>query len=188
MQSGNMIGNYAMIAVLVGGCLLVGCEKQRSAPKNFQEYREDLPLSESYDITYRYKINSREKAKIHAPHLLKEPRDKKDPITVADSGVKIRFFDEQGELKSRMTADRARLKPDKGYAKAMGNVVVINNKGDTLNTEKLIWNNKKDRIYTDAFVKIHTPKEIILGDSLRAASDFSWYKIYKIRGTISLKE
>jgi LPS export ABC transporter protein LptC len=168
---------------------LLSCEKERKPPpKNFQELRKGLPLSESYDVHYRYMVNDRMKARIKAPHLVKMPQGKKKPITIADQGMRVRFFDEQGKVKSRMRADSARLRPEMGYAKALGNVVVINNKGDTLNTEKLIWNDQKERIYTDAFVKIRTPEEIIMGDSLRAAADFSWYKIYKIRGTISMDE
>lgn len=61
-------------------------------------------------------------------------------------------------------------------------------KGEKLNTEHLIWNEDSAKIYTDEFVKITTTDEIIMGEGMEANQDFSKWKIYKIRGTINVKE
>jgi hypothetical protein len=66
--------------------------------------------------------------------------------------------------------------------------VVINEKGDKLNTEHLMWDKKKRMIYSNAFVKITTADEVIYGDGLEANESFTKYKITKIKGTINLKD
>jgi LPS export ABC transporter protein LptC len=71
---------------------------------------------------------------------------------------------------------------------AKKNVVVINEKNEKLNTEHLIWNEKTKKIYSDEFVKITTPDEIIYGTGFEADQDFSRYKIMNIKGTITVKK
>jgi LPS export ABC transporter protein LptC len=63
-----------------------------------------------------------------------------------------------------------------------------NVKGERLNTEKLTWNQASKKIYTDQFVKITTPDEVIYGDGFESNQNFTEYKIFKIRGILSLKD
>jgi hypothetical protein len=66
--------------------------------------------------------------------------------------------------------------------------VVVNEAGDTMYTEKLIWEEKAERIYTDQYVRIIRPDEIIYGDGMESNQNFTKYKILNIRGTIALNE
>ena len=66
------------------------------------------------------------------------------------------------------------------------NVSVLNRKGERLNTEQLFWDENKQKIYTNKFVRIKTAKQIIYGDGLISNTDFTQYKITNIRGTIEL--
>jgi hypothetical protein len=66
--------------------------------------------------------------------------------------------------------------------------VVVNNKGEKLNTEHLIWDRRADRISSDRFVKITTADEILMGDGLESNGNFTRYKILKIRGTLRIRE
>ena len=71
---------------------------------------------------------------------------------------------------------------------AKRNVVVINEKGDRLNTEHLIWDAITKEIYTKEFVKITTKDETIWGDGLKANQDFSKYEILNIKGSIAVND
>ena len=71
---------------------------------------------------------------------------------------------------------------------AKRNVVVVNEKGEKLNTEHLIWEEEGDRITSDAFVKITTADEILMGEGLESNQSFTKYRIKKIKGTIRLKD
>jgi LPS export ABC transporter protein LptC len=71
---------------------------------------------------------------------------------------------------------------------AKRNVVVVNEKGDKLNTEHLIWDKNTRMIRTEEFVKITTEDEIIMGNGMEADEHFTKYKIKQIKGIISIKE
>ena len=56
-------------------------------------------------------------------------------------------------------------------------VVVVNSKGEKLETEKLFWDQVKKEIYTEQTVKITTETEELTGTGMRAAQDFSSWNI-----------
>ena len=63
-------------------------------------------------------------------------------------------------------------------------VELINKDGTKLETEKLIWNEVTQRIYTDVFVKITNRKEIIMGTGMESNQDFTKYEIKHVTGQI----
>ena len=71
---------------------------------------------------------------------------------------------------------------------ARKNVVVVNEKGEQLNTENLVWDEKSEKLLSNEFVKITSKDEIIYGTGFEANQNFSKYKIFNIKGTISLKK
>ena len=71
---------------------------------------------------------------------------------------------------------------------AQKDVVVINEKGDQLNTEKLVWNEREEKLTSDEHVKITTAEEIIYGKGFEANQDFSRYKIFNVKGRITVKK
>jgi LPS export ABC transporter protein LptC len=103
-------------------------------------------------------------------------------------GVEVNFYNDSMKVYSKVTANYAIRWPDKGLTEAIGNVIVINEKGEQLDTEHLTWDEKKQLIYTDEFVKISTEDEIIYGTGLEANQEFSHYKITNIKGTINVKD
>ena len=69
---------------------------------------------------------------------------------------------------------------------AKGNVVVISDSTNTsLETQKLNWDNIEKKIYSDLFVKITTPKEIINGVGFESDEHLHNYKIFKVTGVMS---
>ena len=71
---------------------------------------------------------------------------------------------------------------------ARKDVVVVNSKGERLNTEKLIWDERKEKLSSDQHVKISTAEEIIYGNGFEANQDFSSYKIFNVTGRITVKK
>jgi hypothetical protein len=71
---------------------------------------------------------------------------------------------------------------------ARNDVVLINKLGEKLNTEHLIWNPKKEIIYSEEFVKITTAVEIIWGEGFESNQSFTNFKIKQIKGTILVED
>mgnify|MGYP006277203433 CR=1 FL=1 len=170
--------------------LLFACGEEAPKVVDFEKNREGTTLNESFDVQYNYYENDRVKARAYAPHLYEPYTGNvgKGDKQIADSGIKVIFFNELGKQTSQLTANRAVLFNREGRARAEGDVVVVNEQGEKLETEKLNWYQKQEQISTDAFVRITRPEEILLGDSMIANTAFSEYKIFKLRGTIAVDE
>lgn len=176
------------LTTLLLSIMLGGCAQIETLPPNLAELRAQQPVSESYNVTFLFSDSAVVKARLKAPHLFDmQTATSHQTITYADKGIAVEFLDSRGHAGTKMTAQRAEIYDEKGFAKAMGNVVVINEKGEKLETEVLNWYRDEERIRTPAFVKITTADEIIFGDSLDSDVNFSSYTIYKIKGTLSLK-
>ncbi|MBX3102172.1 MAG: LPS export ABC transporter periplasmic protein LptC [Bacteroidetes bacterium] len=165
------------------------CQPPENAPVDLNALRQGEPLSKSFHVRFMYTDSARVRARIQA-RSMEEVLEGTPPqrIRQANEGLHIIFYDIKGAQQSSLTAERGRLDESKGMAEALGNVVVTTVEGDVLETERLVWEQRKNRIYTNEFVKITRPGEIILADSLETDASFSFYKIYKIRGVIQVNE
>ena len=78
---------------------------------------------------------------------------------------------------------------------ARKNVVVVNEKGETLNTEHLIWDERSEKLKSDEFVKITRKDEIIPLSSMdalhQAASSpkqIMWYdSMHDLKSTAAIE-
>ena len=150
---------------------------------------KNLPIQSDRNVEIMYSDSARVRAKLTSPKLDRYAGIK--PYMELPKGMEIIFYDEHHREQSKLTADYG-IGFDSGngmeHMEAKRNVVVINQKGDTLNTEHLIWNAITKKIFTDEFVKIKTKDQTIWGDGLTANQDFSDYEIKNPKGQISAKE
>ncbi len=144
---------------------------------------EIIPMEVQEDLYLTYSDSSTVKMELKAslaenyPHL-------EEPKLEFPEGIKVKFFDGRGEEDSRLRANHAIQYVNKRLWEATGNVVVLNKKGERLDTEKLFWNERDKKIYSDDFVKITTPEEIIMGEGFEADQNFTNYTISKVTGQI----
>ncbi len=106
------------------------------------------------------------------------------PRTELANGVELTFFDAHGHAGSRLTGRRGRIDRTGNRMEVEEKVVFINQRGEKLETEQLTWSQDSNRVYTDRPVKITRAQDIIYGDGLDAAQDFSSYTIRHITGTL----
>jgi len=111
-----------------------------------------------------------------------------EPHTTFPEGLHVRQFDSTGTKTSEISANYAIYHEEDKLWEAENDVVAINEKGDTLNTEYLIWNEAEEIIYTDRYVRIKTPDGIIHGKGMEANQNFTNWKIRETSGTLEVKE
>ena len=149
--------------------------------------KENEPLSIGRNVEFVYSENSAVKIKITAP-LMEEYGEEEDKYMEMTESIKVLFYDSLLHVASTLTSNYAIHKVSEGIMEAKDDVVVINDKGEVLNTEHLIWMKDSSKIYTYDFVKITTADEIIIGDGMEANQDFTDWKIFNITGEINIKE
>jgi len=182
----NKVGMiFKVIPVLFAFGIICSCEndvKEITLLTN----NEKIPTSKGKNVEFIYSEKSNVKIKIIAP-LMEEYGEENKYIEMTE-GVKVLFYDSLLNVASTLTSNYAVHKVSENIMEAKDDVVVINNDGEILNTEHLIWIEDSGKIYTEEFVKITTQDEIIMGEGLEANQDFTHWKIFKIKGTINIKE
>ena len=91
-----------------------------------------------------------------------------------------------GALESYMTAEYGISYMDDKKVIVRNNVEILNIKGETLNTEELIWDQQSGVIRTDKFVKITGEDQITTGTGLVSNQAFTDWEIINYSGTINL--
>jgi LPS export ABC transporter protein LptC len=122
------------------------------------------------------------KFRLNTPLMVEYDQEEDEtPYTEFPKGVKIEQFGPNMKVNSKMTSDYAQYFEREGKWIAKNNVVVVNQKGDTLKTEELTWENKTGKIYSDKFVKIIGKDQIINGIGFESDQNMDNWQIKKIR-------
>lgn len=109
------------------------------------------------------------------------------PYLEFTDGIQIDFFGQDGKTESTLTARYATAVENSKEMTARDSVVVVNIKGERLNTDELVWDEDRKVIYSNTFVKISTNDEIIYGNGMTANENFTDYVIKHITGKIKVK-
>lgn len=164
---------------------ITACENN-VAEVNSITQKDTLPLLTTQNVNVIYTDSAR--IRIHMTSPLAEEYGGIEQKTIFRQGVFVEFYDDSGFVNSSMRSQYAERHPKENITIAKQKVVVVNIKGEKLETEKLTWNQQTNRIYTDAFVKITTADQVIWGDGLDADAAFTEYEIKNIEGTLMLDE
>jgi len=145
-----------------------------------------VPISTTTQVEMLYSDSAVLKARIRAP--LRETYMGDEPYIEFTKGIRIEFFNASGKIESELTAKYAISYNNRDVMEARNDVVLKNDKGEKLQTEHLIWEQRTSMIHSEAFTRITTPEKVIYGDGFESTQDFSKYKILKMRGIVNLKE
>lgn len=167
-----------LFALVVLG--LVSCENEISKIKAYVN-TEDLPALKAEGFEMLVSDSSVIRFKLQTPELIRHT-NVKEPFTEFPQGVKIEKYDASMNITSSITAQYAKNFDSDDRWEAKNNVIAVNQKGDTLKTEYLVWDNKKKKIYSDQFVKIIQKDQVYTGIGFESNLDFSSYHIKNLKG------
>ena len=103
-------------------------------------------------------------------------------------GIYVEFYGKDTVITSTLEADKAFYTKETDLFRGVGNVKLesLKNK-QKLSTEELFWDVKDKQVYTEKFVIIETQEDVLHGEGLTAAQDFSSYRILKPTGELGLE-
>lgn len=185
LLNAELTKSLTILSIFFVSLFFIACENDPTIVKNIGS-NSKLPAQKIINAEILYSDSGIVKAKINAPLLEYYSGD--NPYTEFKKGLKMVLLDKDKKPETQMKANYAIKNEKENIIEAKNDVVVKNERGETLNTEHLIWDEGKDLIKSDAFVKITTPDKIIMGDGLESNQSFTKYKILKIKGTINLKD
>lgn len=172
-----------VFALIVVSCVFLSCSEDQKSLKDMKEYTG--PMTSLSNVVNLLSDSGIVKVRLKAPKQL----ELKNGNQEFPEGLNVEFFDKDGTVSSVLTANEGAFNKTSNVFTATGNVIVKNIKtNEQLNTEILYWNRKEKRVYTDKFVTIKTEDELLQGEGLTAAQDFSTYKIDKPTGSFILED
>lgn len=169
---------------LVFGVLFISCGTQEFSKNQLLEYDGKFPDESANDVAITFSESGRLNLEIFAPLLNKYNGD--EPYMDCPEGIKIISYDANGEQEAILTSDYAISEEATQRMEASTHVIITNVKnGDTLKTEKIIWDKANQRIYSDVEVRqIRADGTVNIGDGFDADERFTKYTVRNPRGEI----
>jgi len=143
-------------------------------------YQYNTEIEQAKNVEILYSEEGKVRVKIEAPILVRH--NTKDPYSEFPDGIKGEFYNDNLQPTSYLKACYATKKERQNEVHIYEDIEVLTTKGDMILTEKLIWQEKSKRIFSDTIVTIITKTEEITGTSFEATQDFSEYTIRNISG------
>lgn len=110
------------------------------------------------------------------------------PYSEFKSGIEVLFYDGHEKPVGTVYAKYAKYIDKKKLWELKDSVVVVNETSDKLETEQLFWDQEKDQIYTDRFIKITNEDQTVMGTGFESDHSLTRRKIKNVTATIYVKE
>jgi LPS export ABC transporter protein LptC len=170
---------FSFVALLI----VTSC-KNKIEDINALTYSDTSPVETGKNIEIIYSDSAQIQTIIKSPFYKRYAG--KNPYVEMPQGIDATFYDSAMRVKTHLTSKYAIKYDKRNIMEVKNDVVVINEKGERLNTEHLIWDEKIRRIYTEVFVKITTTNKVVYGDGLDADDSFMKWVIRRPRGTFEV--
>lgn len=158
----------------------LSCENDLSEVQKFVS-KNEITYETSKGVELLYSDSAQIRVEIKG-ETLKRYLDKSNPRQEYPDGFVATFFGENLEVTGRLTAKYAIRYDKKSQVILRDSVVWVSAAQERLETSELIWDEKKAQIYSDKFVTIERPGEIIYGYGFEADQDFKRSKIRAVTG------
>lgn len=151
---------------------------------------DKLPSLSGDSIVFIQKEYGKIVLSIATPKVLKRKADGDDQNDVMEfpEGVTVVQYSSYPDTLSMISTNYAINYEADNVWEARGNVVAKNvQKQECLQTEYLIWNQKKGTISSDKKVQVTSPDDIIIGEGFVSDDQFTDWQVQKVTGVISFE-
>ena len=174
-----------MLALLLAG-ILFSCKNDLEQVRAV-DIDNTGPERVTYNAVYFYSDSGQVRNRLKATKVEMYRGDSN--LTKISEGLEMTIYGTDGKNNSILTANDGVIWQKTGRMEVFNDVEFINAKGEKLTTERLIWEQDSDRVYTDHFVRITRGQDTIYGnDGMVAAQDMSWYKLKGVVGGFHIKD
>lgn len=175
--------HYCFISLSI---FLAACENDLSEVQKVIS-ADEIKVETMKEVEILYSDSAIVRVRITGPIMLRH-LDLADAKQEFIEGVNVDFFDNHREVSGHLTAQYGIRLENQGKVIVRDSVVWENVLGDRLESEELIWDERTRKVYTDKFVTIIRPDEIIYGYGFEADQDFTYSRIKAIQGKIKIDD
>lgn len=185
--SGRPRRQAAKLLAAAGLALLAGACKNEIEDVNTLVSKFDTQVETAREVEILYSDSAQVRVRITGPTML-QYLDRREPKQEFPDGVSVSFFGPQGAVTSQLDARYGVRLENKNEVIVRDSVVWQSVEGEKIETEELIWDERSRKIFTNKFVVITRPDEIIYGHGFEADQDFTYSRINAIEGRLKVNE
>ena len=169
-----------LFAFVITFCM---CNRQQQRAGK-PEDRKDVPDQEIWDSKVILTSAGKKNAVLTAAHISKY-EDRKEVLV---DGVRVDFYDQDGLHTSVLTSKKGKVDETTNNLEAIDSVIVVSSDSIRLETEHLIWDNKKEKIISNVFCKITTNVDTITGVGIESDPNLEHWEIKsRVQGSFKRK-
>ncbi len=174
----------ALALTWAGATFFVGCA-EKQPPATIAD-PETTPTQISYNHRIINSENGRRQYRMETP-LLERYELAAEPFMEFRQGIKVETFDDSLRVDSDIRADYAHYNETKKLWTARGNVVAHNYAGNRiLYTERLYWDERSGRIYSDTVARVFDGNSLHVGRNFEADQSFEEWTFHNTGGQIEV--
>lgn len=103
-------------------------------------------------------------------------------------GIVVRAYDSTGTSTTMIRAKYALYLRRKKLWDARHKVVAVNEQGDSIQTERMFWDEERKLIYSDENVRIRTADALLFGKGFESDERFNNWEIRYPKGVVTVRE
>ncbi|MDC0594093.1 LPS export ABC transporter periplasmic protein LptC [Candidatus Marinimicrobia bacterium] len=167
--------NYYLLLFFI----LTSCSRSYEAEATLNDLHDQLSVDVEITLTEKGNIKALIKSK------LLERNDNSLELKLTDN-VNVDLYDDNYQHSSLITSNYAFVSETENKINAFGDVIVAADNGQQLWTDSLLWDNKADKIFTNASLTfISGNLDTLYGTGFESNIDLTNWKITKPRGSIN---
>ena len=110
------------------------------------------------------------------------------PFWAFEKGVYLEKFDTLFHVDASIKADTAYYYEQKKIWELRGNVHIQSQRGDKFDTELMYWDQDREKIYSDKFIRIEQPERILTGYGFESNQEMTEYQIFNNAGIFTVED
>ncbi|MDC0654275.1 LPS export ABC transporter periplasmic protein LptC [Candidatus Marinimicrobia bacterium] len=167
--------NYYLLLFFI----LTSCSRSYEAEATLNDVHDQLSVDVEITLTEKGNIKALIKSK------LLERNDNSLELKLTDN-VNVDLYDDNYQHSSLITSNYAFVSETENKINAFGDVIVAADNGQQLWTDSLLWDNKADKIFTNASLTfISGNLDTLYGTGFESNIDLTNWKITKPKGSIN---
>ena len=163
---------------------LSSCENDIKVVNDFN-VKDTLPVESAKNVEMIDSESGKIQFKLTSPQLNRYKTE--DPYDEFPKGLTIIAYDSLMRVKTSLRANYAITWNSRKLMEARNDVVIIS-KDEIINTEHIVWDQRRRVIFSDVFVKRTNKDGVMYGDGFDADETFNKYSIRNPRGTFSVQQ
>ena len=182
----DITGTTTAVMAVVVLIFLTSCqEKQFNAPAI--ECRDSLAVMSTYGVSTLISDSGRISYKIDAEEWFIFDK-RQPPYWAFEKGVYLEKYDHDLNIEATIKCDTAYYYSEQKLWKLIGNVDIRNPKDERFFTDLMYWDQEKELIYSDAYIKIEQEDQVTEGIGFSSNQSMTVWEIKNTKGIYAIKE